>query len=184
MPRGLGTIQQKVLLLLFGGAALSLSGSPRRFFRVLNAIEKEWRAINRQSLERAIRGLYRSQLISERHGRDGAITLVLSHAGKQRALTYRAGEMTIEKPHRWDGMWRVILFDIPERQKKSREAFRMHLKQLGLREFQKSVFIHPHPCSDEIEFLIELHRLRPFVRQLVAKTVDNELHVKKWFSLL
>ncbi len=91
--------------------------------------------------------------------------------------------MAIKKPQHWDGMWRVVLFDIPERQRKAREALRTDLKQLGLRELQKSVFVHPYPCGDEVDFIIELYQLRPFVRQLVATTIDSELHLKKRFGL-
>ncbi len=182
MPRGLGTVQRKILTLLLGGVALGLSGSPRQFSRTLRALGAEWKAINRQALERAIRSLYQSQLISERQNADGTVTMTLARAGKKRALAFRIETMKIKNPPRWDGMWRVVLFDIPERQKKAREALRTHLTQIGLKELQKSVFIHPHPCADEVDFIVELYQLRPFVRQLTAKAVDNEIHLKHQFG--
>ena len=184
MSRGLGTIQQKVLLLLLGGLALGLSGSPVRYFRVLKAIGKGWREINHQSLRRAIRSLYASQLVEGRENPDGTLTLVLSKNGKSRALTFKVEEMRIKKPERWDGKWRVVVFDIPEKRKRVRDALRGHLRQLDFYELQKSVFIHPYPCDDEVEFLIELHQVRHHVRTLIVHSVDNELDLKTKFGLI
>lgn len=184
MARGPGTVQRKILLLLLGGLALGLSGSPRRYFRILKLIGREWKEINREALWRSIRGLYQSRLITEKQNRDGSITIELSEAGRKRALTYKLDEMKIKKPARWDGKWRIILFDIPERLKKVREALRFHLRHMDLKEFQKSVFICPYPCDEEIDFIVEFYNIRPHVRKITAQAIDNELHFKQKFSLL
>jgi len=63
-------------------------------------------------------------------------------------------------------------------------VFRYHLNQLGFYEFQKSVFVHPYNCKDEIDYLIEFYNLRRFVRFVEADSIDNELHLKKYFHLL
>jgi len=108
----------------------------------------------------------------------------LSDKGKEKALTYNLDKIKIKKPVQWDGKWRVVLFDIPESQKKVREALRFHLKNMDFFEFQKSVFIHPFECRDEIDYLIEFYNIRPFVRFIIGESVDNELHLKKHFNLL
>ncbi len=66
MSKGHGDVQKKILLLLMGGLALGLSGSPGRYFQILESIGKEWEEINRQSLRRAIRNLYQSKIIKEK----------------------------------------------------------------------------------------------------------------------
>jgi len=184
MPRGLGTNQQKILLLLFGGIALGLSGSPKKSFQILDSIAKEWKEIDRRILKRAIKKLYESKLIKEKENPDGSVTLVLTDKGKQKALTYDLDKMEIKKSKQWDGKWRVVLFDIPEKIKGAREAIRHHLKNLGFFEFQKSVFIHPYDCKDEVDYLIEFYDIRKFVRFIIADSIDNELHLKKNFNLL
>lgn len=183
MPRGPGAIQRKVLLFLLGGLALGFSGSPGRYFRILKTIGREWKEINRQALYQAIRGLYRSRLIDERTNPDGSTTLVLSDAGRNRALTYTIDQMRIKKLSPWDKKWRVVIFDIPERRKKIRDAIRSHLKQMDFCELQKSVFINPYPCQDEVDFLVEFYQVRPYVRQLIVESLDNELHLKQKFRL-
>ncbi|MBU2109853.1 hypothetical protein KKB71_02815 [Patescibacteria group bacterium] len=184
MPRGPGVNQQKILLLLFGGIALGLSGSPKRYFQILDSITKEWKEIDRRMLKRAIKKLYESKLIKEKENPDGTVTLVLTDKGKQKALTYDLGKMEIKKPKQWDKKWRVVLFDIPEKIKRTREAIRIHLKNLGFYEFQKSVFVHPYDCKNEIDYLIEFYDVRKFVRFIIADSLDNELHLKKHFDLL
>lgn len=109
---------------------------------------------------------------------------MLSRQGKQTALRYKIDEMKIVPQAHWDAVWRVILFDIPEKQKWLRDTLRMRLKQFGLLELQKSVFVHPYECRDEIDFVIELYGARRYVRFLEARHIDNELHLKKKFDLL
>lgn len=184
MSKGLGVTQKKVLLLLFGGLALGLSGSPRRYFKVLKAIQKEWQEIDRQVLRKAIKSLYESKLIKEKQNSDGTVTLVLTEKGKEKALVYDLDNMKIKKPKQWDKKWRVVLFDIPEKIKKTREAVRNHLKNLGFYEFQKSVFVYPYDCRDEIEYIIEFYDIRRFVRFIIADSIDNELHLKKYHKLI
>jgi phenylacetic acid degradation operon negative regulatory protein len=53
----------------------------------------------------------------------------------------------------WDGKWRMIMFDIDEVNKNTRDQLRRKLKELGFGMLQKSVFISPHDLlSDFIEF--------------------------------
>lgn len=183
MSKGCGETQKKILLLLTVGLALGLSGSPRRSFQILKSVGREWEELNRQSLKRAIRNLYISKLIGEKQNQDGTTTMILTDKGKKKALTYNLEEMEIKKPVRWDGKWRIVLFDIPEKMRKTRDIFRHHLNQLEFYEFQKSVFVHPFDCQDEIDYLIEFYNARKFIRFIVAESLDNEFHLKSLFRL-
>src|SRR3989344_4478432 len=58
------------------------------------------------------------------------------------------------------------------------------IKQLGFYELQKSAFIFPYNCKDEIDFIIEFYRLRKYARFAVLESIDNEKHLKQIFSLL
>jgi DNA-binding transcriptional regulator PaaX len=180
----LSPITQKVLLIFFGGLTLGLSPSPKQFFKTAKALAYDWQVIKREELNLAIRSLYKSRLIEEQQEKDGKITLIISEAGKKKALSYQIEDMVIKKPKIWDGKWRFVIFDIPETKKKYRDALRMKLKELGFYEFQKSVFAHPFDCEDEINFLIEFLGIRPYVRLAIVENVDNDLHLRKIFKLL
>ena len=182
-PR-MGETKQKVLLLLFGGLALGLSRSPKQYFRIVKEIGREWKEINRQSLDRAVRSLYKSRLVEIKNNSNSTTTMILSKEGKKIALGYDIFNMKIKKPKNWDYRWRILMFDVPEKMKKIREAFRMHLKQMGFYEFQKSVFVHPYPCQDEFEYIVEFYNARRYMRFVVADEIDNVLELKKHFGLM
>ncbi|MBI2635388.1 MAG: CRISPR-associated endonuclease Cas2 [Parcubacteria group bacterium] len=182
-PR-LGITSQKVILLLLAGISLGLSNSPRGQWRILKSLTKEWRKINRQELYRSIRRLYASKLVDYHERQDGSISMLLNENGKKAALHYKLDEISINKPANWDHKWRIVLFDVPEKKKKLREALRERLKQLGFIEFQKSVFIHPYECKNEIDFITELYNGSRFVRFIEATHLDNELDIKNKFNLI
>ena len=184
MSKELGKVSQKVILLLLSGLALSLSRSPNNYFRILRITAKAWREIDRKSLHRTIKNLYHSKLVETKENNDGTITLVLNEKGKKMALKYNLATMQIPKMKRWDHNWRIVLFDIPESKRRSRDILRSYLKRLKFFEFQKSVFAHPFDCKNEIEYIVEFYNLRPYVRFVIAKNIDNESHLKKHFHLL
>ena len=179
----IGNMKKKVLLLLLAGLALGLTRSPKKHWWILKQIQKEWEKINRQALERAINSLYVSHLIREKYNKDGTTTLILSENGKQRALRFNIDKMEIKKPSNWDKKWRVVMFDIPEKLRRLRDSLRLHFREIGLIELQKSVFVYPYPCSDEIEFILELYNARRYVRFILAEKIDNQLHLVKKFNL-
>ena len=82
--------------------------------------------------------------------KDGQPIITLSENGKKRILQFNLDRMVIKRPVNWDGCWRVVLFDIPERKKQAREVLRCKLKQLGFFQLQKSCFVHP---GNVIKFL-------------------------------
>lgn len=175
----LGSIQKKILLLLAAGVTLGLAHTPRQRYRVFRDLGKEWDRIDVNTLRRALRGLYENRLVALQNSRDGAKKMILREAGRKRVLEYKLGEMKIKKPKKWDEKWRAVLFDIPKDQKKARDAIRFHLKHLGFFRYQKSVFIHPYPCADEIDFLIELAGIRRYVRQFLVEHIDDEMRLRR-----
>ncbi len=181
--RRVGHVQQKVLLLLLGGISLGLTRSPKQYFRVVRELRKEWQKINRNALNQAIQNLYTSKLVTTKDNRDGTLTLVLEKEGRDVALTYDLDRIAIKEPGHWDGKWRIVMFDVPENLRKVRDSLRMHFKDMGFYEFQKSVFVHPYPCREEIEFIIEHYHARRFLRFIIATDIDNALELRRYFEL-
>jgi DNA-binding transcriptional regulator PaaX len=179
----LGPNQKKVILLLLGGVGLSVARTPNQYFKVLGEVKKEWKKINDRALNNAIKNLYRSKLIKEKQNPDGSLTMILTDKGKQKAITFNIDNMKIKKPDKWDKKWRIVLFDIPEKYKKARESLRGTLREFGFYEYQKSVLIHPYECRKEIDFVIEYFNIRPYVRFVIADTLDNDIHLRKIFNI-
>ncbi len=175
--------KQKILLLLTAGVALSLSRSPKNYFKILKSVSGEWKKINRDKLIRAVREFHNNRIIDYKEKEDGTVEIVLTKEGKEKALKYKIDEIKIKKPDTWDGKWRMVIFDIPEKKRKARKALRDKIRELGFRELQKSVFIFPYECEDEINFVVEVFDLRPYVRLLNVESFTNEEQFKLKFKL-
>lgn len=174
---------QKILLLLEGGVVLGFTRRPDAYFRIVRKISEEWQNINRKTLQRSIRRLYQSQLVDFKENKDGTTSLVLTDKGKKKTLQYNIDTLKIKKPIHWDQLWRLVIFDIPEEKKRERDALAGKLKQLEFYPMQKSVFIHPYECKNEIEFIIEIFNLRSYVRFFVVKETDIELDLRNRFRI-
>ncbi|MBI4159615.1 hypothetical protein HY504_00410 [Candidatus Wolfebacteria bacterium] len=179
----LGPVTQKILLLLNAGLSLSLSYGPARYSRVVKDAAREWQKINQQGLKRAIARLYQSKMVDYKENEDGTVSIILNESGKKRALRYSLDAITVKKPKHWDGLWRVVIFDIPEGLKRGRDALAEKLVQLGFRHLQKSVFIFPYECRDEVDFVVEVFGLRRYVRFLLVKKTDIDLDLRHHFRL-
>lgn len=180
----IGPTGQKVLLLLGTGLALGLTHRPDQYFRIIKSTHQEWKKIDNRSLHTAIKRLYQSKMVDYKENDDGTVTLTLSKNGENRLLRYNLDKIKIKKPVRWDKVWRLVIFDIPENFKQGRNALAAKLKQLGFYPLQKSVFIYPYECKNEVDFIVEIFNLRPYVRFLVVKETDIDLDLKNKFRLL
>lgn len=175
--------KKKILLLLAGGVLLGLSRTPKNYFRTLKIMRKEWNDFERQKLVRIVREFYNDRLVDYKEKEDGTINIVLTKDGNNKALSYQFDDMQIKKPQKWDGKWRLVFFDIPEKKRKAREALRMKLKDLGFLELQKSVFVHPYECEDEIDFIVEFFEICQYVKFLRADSFTNDEQFKLKFGM-
>ncbi len=175
--------KRKILLLLQAGLALSLTPSPKMHGYIFRTLAKDWKNVDRDYLRRVIQEFRYERLIDWRENDDGTAQIILTKLGKEYALEFNFDEMKIKEPAVWDKKWRLVFFDIPEKRRSVRNALRDKLKELGFYELQKSVFIYPCPCQDEIDFIIEFFRLRPFVRYAEATNLTNEEELKLHFNL-
>lgn len=83
----------------------------------------------------------------------------------------------------WDGWWRVVTFDIPHKKKILRELLRRKLRSLGFYPLQKSVFVHPSPCENEITFLADFFDARPYIHTIRARRIDPEERIRGFFEV-
>ena len=178
-----GEINRKILLLLLSGVALGLTHSPKQYFKIIDEIANEWKGISKPRFKRSIKKLYNSGMLKEVKNKDGTISVILSGKGKKTAEVYSLDNLKIGRPKKWDGNWRVVIFDIPERIKKVREALRMHLRNLRFYELQKSVFICPFPCAEEIKQIIDFYNVSEYVRILMSHSIDNENELREKFEI-
>lgn len=128
-----------LILLLEGGVALSgamLIGGPTGV-RLLKKFGKHAFYKVKSTLKR----LERQRYIERRKKREGEL-LFLTARGKEKAWLYLA--KNFEKVEKWDQRWRLLIFDIPERNRRIRDILRIILKSYNFYRLQKSVFVTPY----------------------------------------
>jgi len=135
--------------------------------------KKQWEdAKKRGLLKSTIKRLEKQKLLSWKE-KDGELQLTLEEKGKKRVLKYRINELRVKETNKWDGLFRIVTFDIPEDNRIAREIFRKKLIELGFQKLQKSVFIIRLPCKDEIDFLRHSLEIAPHVLYIVAKDISS-----------
>lgn len=85
---------------------------------------------------------------------------------------------------RWDGKWRVVIFDIPQELHYRRVRFGRKLKSLGFYMLQKSVFVFPYQCEDELGSICGKLEINDYVDVITANDIGfKESEIKKFFNL-
>ena len=72
---------------------------------------------------------------------------------------------------KWDKKWRVVIFDIPQELHKERVKFRRKLKSLGFVMLQKSVFVFPYSCHEEVADICINLRISDYVNLIIAESI-------------
>lgn len=176
-------LKKKILLILASGVALGLARKAKSQKYILKSLNRELREIERDHLLRIVREFKYNRMVDYKEKKDGSIEIVISEKGKSKALEFDIDKIKINKPVAWDKKWRVVFFDIPEKRRSERNILREKLQELGFKELQKSIFLHPYPCLDEINFITEYYQLRNLVRYGEMINISNEEEFKLRFNL-
>lgn len=115
--------------------------------------------------------------------KDGLDVVEITESGKKRVLSYDLENIKIIRPKKWDGYWRVIIFDIPEKNKKARRALNFKLNDMEFFPLQKSVFVCPFECDKEIDFVAGFFGIRRHVKRILAKEIENDDVLRRFYNL-
>ena len=110
-------------------------------------------------------------------------TYGLTPKGEHKLRQVFIDEVVIKKNKKWDGKWRMVMYDLPIRFKKAREAFRWKLKDLGFYQFQKSAWIYPYQCEGELLFVADFFGVRKHIEILEIDKILDDRKLKNHFGL-
>ena len=110
--------------------------------------------------------------------------LRLTNKGESVLRTLEAREYAIQKPRRWDRKWRVLIFDIPEYRKGTRDKIRYTLQTIGFVHLQHSVWIYPYDCEDLITLLKADFRIGRDMLYMTVDSLEGDATIKKRFGLV
>lgn len=134
-------------------------------------------------INRAIDGLIKKNLIRLTINSSGHKVVRLTKAGQEKLKEYKLSDLKITKPKRWDGKYRVIIFDIKEWKRSTRNKLRKWLEHLGLVRLQNSVWVCPYDCQEVITLLKANYKIGKEVLYLEVSYLENDGWLRKIFSL-
>lgn len=146
----------------------------QRYFSKLDQAKRQ------REIQATLRYIRRQKLISE----DYEFGLQITKKAKLRLEQRRVYEITLPQHVKWDGMWRIVFFDIPEKHKASRDAFAGHIRRVGFKVLQRSVFVYPFDCRQEVEAITMHYHVSKYVSYIEARYIDNQEQLKKVFNTI
>lgn len=177
-----GELAKKILLAAVGTAAIAtvmvLPGMGI-LLKMFNADDSK----QRWRVKRALKRLEEKKFIARKIVK-GKEVFVVTKYGKDRIDKYFMNDLEI-KPNKWDGRWRVLMFDIPERQGggRIRRDVSRQLRAMGMKAVQNSVFITPFPCKEQLDTVAAFFKIKKYFLYLEADTYEGADNLLKFFEL-
>lgn len=104
-------------------------------------------SLKKSNLSQAIKRLRQKGLIQESL-KDSELVIKLTTLGKSLI------QPNLLPEQEWDGIWRIVLFDIPEEKRLVRDLLRRRLRSWGFYPWQQSVWITKNNVTDRLRNLI------------------------------
>ena len=93
----------------------------------------------------------------------------LTDTGKQKAIW----ESIMFDDKKWDGRWRLVVFDIPEKRRQARNLLRESLKKWGFIPWQQSVWATKKDCTKPLRNFIKSVGIEDWVIVLESDNVSR-----------
>jgi len=170
-----------VLLLLAGTVTVAVVAP--NIFAAVGRLTRRRGFYDKREFEKAASYLRDKKLIKTERV-NSQLTLELTPKGRVGALEISYRDLQLKREGKWDGKWRIVFSDIPNRFKWARDCFRDKLKDMRFYRFQKSVYITPYPCTEEIRFLISVFNLpQNSVRIIETDSIEDQSFLCEYFGL-
>ena len=174
--------------LLLGGAVVLASTSPnfvqRALPRILRSANFEWKKYkNKRKFYNSFYYLKNKGMINMDY-KGKQLYISLTKKGRARAKKYWIDDLEIKKPKKWDKKWMVMIFDVKADQKVKREALRGKIKELGLYQIQKSVWVYPYNFEKEAKVLKKFFDFSSDeTKIIIASKIEDDEALRKHFDL-
>ncbi|MDO8603847.1 MAG: CRISPR-associated endonuclease Cas2 [bacterium] len=109
--------------------------------------------------------------------------LKLTPKGETKLRQLELYDYKIKKPRRWDKKWRVLIFDVKEERRATREKLRRTLTAIGFTRLQDSVWVYPYDCEDLITLLKADFKIGRELLYMISDSIENDQWLRESFGL-
>jgi len=152
--------------------------SPKAVMRIFRVLNKKDSLQNRKWIRRRLYALHEQQYVAVHNG-----MYSLSELGQRVLVENRLWSLSIPKPKVWDRTWHIVVFDIPKEKTSVRMTFVRLLQNLGFVYYQRSVWIHPYECADQVREIAVFYEILPFVAFIKATHANGSHVLRQHFKL-
>ena len=177
-----GEIAVNVIRLIGAGIAMGAAVAAPNVVQIIDMFDPKGHA-ERNRIWKAIKYLEERERVRIEDA-DGERIVMLTGAGKILLNDLVIEELQIDTPRMWDRKWRIVMFDIPMYRSRIRIPFREKLQDLGFLMYQKSVFVYPFECRNEVIAVAEHYGVREHIRYLTVEEMSNMREFVKKFDLV
>ena len=109
--------------------------------------------------------------------------LRITNLGRRELALEQAKVALTAQKKRWDGRWRMVVFDIPERRRKVRGRLREVMQEVGFVRMQDSVWVYPYDCEDFIALLKTELKIGKDALYAIADAIEYDKPLRTHFAL-
>lgn len=102
----------------------------------------------------------------------------------RKALAFEQAKSSLKnQKRRWDGRWRMVVFDVPERRRSVRNRLRAVMSEIGFMRLQDSVWVYPYDCEDFLALLKTELKIGKDVLYAIVDSIEQDRNLRAAFKL-
>ena len=177
-------IQRAILTTLVVGGVLTIGAIAPNCLQLLGLLggKESRKKFFRNSLYRSRDSLLDKGYLEFVKTRDGK-KMRITEKGRQYLGELDGKSYKVRKPKRWDGKFRMVIFDIKETRRHQRDHLRKTLDQIGFFQLQRSVWIYPYDCEELITLLKADYKIGKDILYVITERIEFDQPLRDHFNL-
>lgn len=177
-------VQKAILSAVAAAGFLSLAVLAPNAVQALKILgiepKNKWQKYN---INQSIQKLKKAGLVCFKKTESG-IFMRITPKGEERLRRFEILGYKLKRPKKWDRKWRVLIFDIKETRKGTRDRLRFTLKRIGFVLLQDSVWVYPYDCEDFVNLMKADYKIGTELLYLIVDRIEGDVKLKKYFKIL
>ena len=151
--------------------------------KIIKALLEE-KEIKKKQIKKTLYDLEQKKFLYLKKRKD-EVYVYIREKGRKKILQYSIKKILDfkKKTKKWSGKWFLVFFDVPENQRNKRDHLRNFLRFIGFYPYQKSVYIFPYDCQEEIALVKKIIEGGKYLSYIVAEKIEDEKKFKNKFGL-
>ncbi len=169
---------------VLGGSILLTPNFPIVLGGILKIIEEiKGVKVPKDKAVRVLKQLEKRQLIDLKR-ENNQVFVKVKDKNNVLIIKYSLRELlNLKKRKKWRGKWFLVVFDVPEEERKKRDYLRRFLKEIGFYPYNQSVYVFSYECEKEINLIKKIVEGGKYISYIVAEKLEKEENLKRYFNI-